>query len=251
MDTSSFEISCRERILSDNYYDFIVDYRIEKQNTNVKDYCTVMMPTGGFLAYANKNELPPLSIALYGYSIIPKLYTTQDKQALAESGILAIQNGNLQLTGKGVLVGIIDTGISYTNKAFRYSDGNTRIISIWDQTDQTGTPPMLYPYGSVYKSDDINKALNSEKPEQIVPEYDEIGHGTAMAELAAGTMYEGTEYGGAAPDADIAVVKLKEAKEYLREFNCIETNCTAYEETDIMRGHFISERLPENENSPM
>jgi subtilisin family serine protease len=37
-------------------------------------------------------------------------------------------------TGRGVIVGIIDTGIDITHNNFRKSDGTTRIVAIWDQT---------------------------------------------------------------------------------------------------------------------
>ena len=63
-------------------------------------------------------------------------------ETLNQTGILSIQNyPTLQLKGKGVLIGFLDSGIDYLSPLFRNLDGSTRILSIWDQTIQTGTPP--------------------------------------------------------------------------------------------------------------
>ena len=128
-------------------------------------------------------------------------------------------------------------GIRYAQEEFRNGAGNTRILAIWDQTVQTGTPPEGYEYGSLYTRDDINEALRAEDPYLVVPSYDEIGHGTAMASVAAGSVVDGgRSFRGAAPEADIVVVKLREAKKNLRDFYLVPDNANAYSETDIMLG---------------
>lgn len=126
-------------------------------------------------------------------------------------------------------------GIDYTNPAFRDSEGNSRILAIWDQTIQTGTPPEGFQYGTEYTRSEINRALQSDSPYDIVPSRDENGHGSAMAGVAAGSRLEnGLSYFGAAPEADIVVVKLKECKPYLREFFLVPPGVPAYQENDIM-----------------
>jgi subtilisin family serine protease len=56
-----------------------------------------------------------------------------------------------------------------------------------------------------------------------------------MAGVAAGSSVgNGLTYLGAAPGADIVVVKLKECKQYLRDFYLIPDNVPAYEENDVM-----------------
>ena len=70
---------------------------------------------------------------------------------MAVSGILRAQNQPLpDLRGQGILIGFIDTGIDYTHQAFRDPDGNTRILSIWDQTIQSENPPEGLLYGTEY-----------------------------------------------------------------------------------------------------
>lgn len=78
-------------------------------------------------------------------------------------GIAAVQNlTGLELSGEGVLVGIIDTGINYLDPIFRNLDGSTRIRRIWDQEEQSGTAPREIGYGSEYTREQINLAIQSE-----------------------------------------------------------------------------------------
>lgn len=156
-----------------------------------------------------------------------------DPNALIESGILEVQGEPLSLTGRGVLVGFVDTGIRYELDVFRRSDGSTRIVSIWDQeTDR------------FYMEEAINNALQSGDPRSIVPVTDELGHGTAMASVAAGSRIdEGRSYVGAAPDSGILAVKLKQAPKEVREYYLVPDNAVCYSETDIERGlQFLDEQ---------
>ncbi len=164
------------------------------------------------------------------------IYATLDRESLDVSGILQIQNNpNLELRGKGILIAFIDTGIDYTNKAFIYEDGTTKIRAIWDQTIYTNNPPQDYCYGTEFTSEQINEALKSSNPLSIVPVTDEVGHGTFLAGVAAGRD-EGNNYIGVAPDAELVIVKLKQAKKYLLEKNMIFVdNVPAYEGSDAFQ----------------
>ena len=129
----------------------------------------------------------------------------------------------------------IDTGISYENPVFRYSDGSSRILAIWDQTDQSGQSPEGFLYGTEYVREQIDRALELEDPHSLVPEKDEIGHGTAVASVAAGSrLEEGSLFTGAAPDCEIVAVKLRPAKQYLRDYYRIADKEPAYSTDDIL-----------------
>lgn len=156
-----------------------------------------------------------------------------DPNALIESGILEVQGEPLSLTGRGVLVGFVDTGIRYELDVFRLSNGSTRIVSIWDQEADR-----------IYMEDTINRALESENPRSIVPTTDDLGHGTAMASVAAGSRVDGgRSYIGAAPDSRILVVKLKQAPRDVREYYLVPDDAVCYSETDIEQGlHFLDEQ---------
>ena len=123
------------------------------------------------------------------------------------SCIPPVQRPPLNLTGRGVLVGIIDSGIDYANPVFRNADGTTRIHNLWDQS-LSENPPAGYLIGTEYTSEQINEALRQptiEQRRQIVPSQDISGHGTAVAGVAAGNSQE---YRGVAYESDLIVVKL-------------------------------------------
>lgn len=231
-------MSCKEKVLSNEYVDLIIDYGVEVSQEQL-DYCVTPIENLFQIAYVNKMQIPPLSVSQYVYRQIPKLYglMQQDFNAspLVNSGIIQLQSPPLALTGKGVVIGFIDTGIRYNQKEFLDAIGNTRILSIWDQTIQSGTPPEGFAFGSEYTKEDINQALRSETPLAIVPSTDELGHGTKLASVAAGSNINGGEiFTGVAPEASIVVVKLKQCKQYMRDYYLIKEDEPAYAENDIM-----------------
>lgn len=231
-------MTCKERILSNDYYDIIADFRLGYETSNL-DLCYVNLENSYYIFYWNRSELPNPNEYFYNYRSVPKLYGLMQEyfspDSLIESGITQVQREPLSLTGRNCIIVFIDTGIDYTNPLFRNPDGSSRILAIWDQTIQTGTPPEGFLYGTEYSREEINRALESEDPYAIVPSRDEIGHGSNLAAVAAGSrLGSGLEYLGAAPEADIVVVKLKECKDYLRSFYLVPRGVPAYEESDIM-----------------
>jgi subtilisin family serine protease len=158
-----------------------------------------------------------------------------DRPALETSGIIQIQQQPyLDLRGQGVLVGIVDTGIDYTQEVFRYEDGTSKIRAIYDQSIP-GTAPQGFFIGTEYTNEQINRALQSENPYEIVPQRDTDGHGTFLASVAAGRKVG--DYLGAAPDSELIVVKLKKARPfYLDLFAVPETQENAFGSTAVMVG---------------
>jgi subtilisin family serine protease len=94
------------------------------------------------------------------------------------------------LSGSGVLIGLIDSGIDYTHGCFRAEDGATRILAIWDQNllAVTGeSSPRNFTYGVEYSRETINQALQlSATADEKVRHKDTRGHGTLVAGIAAG-----------------------------------------------------------------
>lgn len=137
----------------------------------------------------------------------PKRLFFQVENGKLASCILPVQQPPLSLTGKGVVVAIIDSGIDYANPVFRNADGTTRILYLWDQS-LSENPPEGYLIGTEYTSEQINEALRQptmQERRQIVPSQDISGHGTAVAGVAAG---KGNGYRGVAYESDFIVVKL-------------------------------------------
>ena len=130
------------------------------------------------------------------YIELPKILYTSAYDSNRASCIPSVWN-NYNLTGEGILVGFLDTGIDYTHNAFKDDEGNTRIEYIYDLEN-----------GVVYDKNKINEALKSEDPFSIVPEIDLSGHGTHVAGIAcAGGNINFDNY-GVAYKSSIAMVKI-------------------------------------------
>lgn len=242
-------MDCKNRIISNDYADLIVDFDLEENmlDNTAGDFCFYQIEDNLRIFYANREELPDLSLSDYRYLYLPVCYGLMqtggggisggfNTGALEDMGILRVQREPLALTGLGCLFVCIDSGIDYTNAVFRREDGSSRILAIWDQEEQSGLPPEGFLYGSEFSNAQINEALQSDNPLEIVPTTDISGrHGTSLASIAVGSAIdEGTTFLGAAPNADIVVVKLKQAKQYLREYYMIPEETPCYQETDIL-----------------
>ncbi len=256
-------MDCRERILSEDYYDIITDFPLREELAE-DDLCYIPVENLYNLIYFNKKRVESENEYFYTHRILPKLYGLMqeggsglpgagfDPNNLIVSGITQIQREPLNLTGRGCVLVVIDTGIDYTSPVFLNPDGSSRILAIWDQTIQTGNPPDSLFYGTEYTREEINRALAAPNPYEVVKSRDEIGHGTSMAAVAAGSRLEnGLTYLGAAPEADIVVVKLKPCKRYLRDFYLLPEEVPAYEETDIMLGILYGNRFADTFRRPV
>lgn len=244
-------MDCTEAVYSDDYYDLIVEFNNRRELFSLP-LCVQDINNQYLVGYWERTGLPPFNMRNYTYAAIPKIYTTLDERAMEASGILRIQNQPaLSLKGQGVLVGIIDTGIDYQNPVFRNLDGTTRIAAIWDQTIREGPAPAGFLYGAEYTDERLDAALASEDPLALVPSVDTDGHGTYVASLAVGGASPANEFIGAAPFSTIAVVKLKEAKDFLRDFFFIRPGATAFQENDVMAGVAYLDQLAYELNMPL
>ena len=132
------------------------------------------------------------------------------------SCIDTVRRAPYNLSGRGVLIGIIDSGIDYENPDFRNEDGTTRIVSLWDQS-ASGNPPAGYTAGSEFTREEINAVLEESASDGFpglskgaAISRDTSGHGTAVAGIAAGNG-SGSEdriYRGTAPEAELIIVKM-------------------------------------------
>ena len=138
-------------------------------------------------------------------------------------------------------------GIAYDLDIFRYEDGTSRILGLWDQTitnaeeeeianhgNTADDMPFPFAYGTSWNQEQLNQALKLENPYEIVPSRDEDGHGTFLAGIAAGRPDAANDFTGMAPDAALAVVKLRQAKQYLKDYNYVDNSVNAYSEIDIL-----------------
>ena len=231
--------NCRELILSEETTEFNVlsFFMTPELMEYLHGVCYQQNNGRYFTIYSPVKELSEAFINRISYGMLPKLYGEMSTTALDISGVTQLANQPvLNLKGQGVLIGVVDSGIDYTHPAFIDEYGKTRILRIWDQTTNTGTPPEGINYGTEYTEDDINEALKAENPLDIVNTTDSTGHGTFLTGVTAGSADPANDFTGAVPEAKIIVVKLKPAKKFLRNFYFINDNVPAYQENDIMLG---------------
>ncbi len=231
--------SLEERMYSNSYHNWLA-----LQTDETVGYFAEVLGPKNFLKVGKAFSVMPIPgsndelqkyIASIAQVSVPLLYTLMDISTMDSAGITQMQfHPFVPLTGRGVLVGIIDTGIDYTNEVFINPDGKTKIVNIWDQSKPGKTNEEKFvPYGTEYTREQINEALKAEDPYSVVEQKDENGHGTFIAGLAAGNRTG--NFTGAAIDAELIVVKLKEAKPYLLNHYMISKgDVPIYQEDDIM-----------------
>lgn len=223
---------------SQRFGDFIVKYM-----QNVKDTMELFSGTSfqaineifGVL-YVPLESMGELEVTGTSYNSIPKCYTYMDMEAAGASGITRLHDHPyLKLRGKGTAVAVIDSGIDYQNAVFRNA-GGSRIAYLWDQSLEDGTDiaGTEVPYGRLFRKNDIDQALAFEDPFSVVPSRDTNGHGTALAGIAAGNMVPGENFTGAAPEATLIIIKVKPAKQYLRNFYLYPPDAEVFQENDVI-----------------
>ncbi|EGT3801047.1 bifunctional germination protease/germinant receptor pseudoprotease CspBA [Clostridioides difficile] len=125
--------------------------------------------------------------------------------ATEEMGVNFFKNNpNINITGRGTLISIADTGIDYLHPDFIYPDGTSKIVYLWDQTKE-GTPPDGFYIGTEYTREDINRAIAENDPSLS---QDEVGQGTMLSGICAGLGNVNSEYAGIAEDSELIIIKL-------------------------------------------
>ena len=206
--------------LDENYLHYVVEYRGDFQGTVDKlDYVCgfAITDTLGVVA-VQENNLPKLRKEVPEIIFVEarSIYTLQDINPSDIDNISNVKiNPYLNLTGKGILVGMIDSGINYLNQEFIREDDTSRIVSIWDQNIESEKSD--FKYGTVYNKEKIDEAIKVYRaggdPYSIVKTKDEIDHGTKMAGIIGARGYNG-KMKGIAHDCEILVVKLLQSPNY-------------------------------------
>ncbi len=264
--------NCYEAVYSEDYADYIVEYNGDRQVLEeiYSNACLLFIDNRYAVLYTRKRDSYMESFGELAYNIFPKLLApmvgtadvANDGIVMANDGrtmlsddrtnenvynspsVLSMINGEnldnesvLGLDGKDVIIGIVDTGIDILNEEFRDEAGRTRIKYAWDQsinsfsgdTLEKNTEKMTeetseeYPFGTYYTEEQLNRVV--EEGNSVLRGED--NHGNFLASIAAG------RNNGIAVNSDLVVVKLKQAKENLKELYGVRQG-EAYSEADIM-----------------
>ena len=133
---------------------------------------------------------------------------------LTASGISTFNIPYVNLTGEGILVAIIDSGIDYLHPDFIKEDGTSKIVSIWNQESDKSKPPSGMIFGSEYSNEEINEAIKNNNGDLCI---DEVGTGTIAAGIIASGGKLKETYKGIAPKAELIVVKLRQYENTYRK----------------------------------
>ena len=236
---------CGQLFTSEDCISYLVEYdgNIEKYDGKNNLYCAFKLDENYaiFCVKGDKGEEVLKTIPEIVYVEKNSLFTLAYTSPYDAANInMFHKNEYLNLTGKDVIIGVLDTGVNYLNNELTYEDDTTRIIKIWDQTMEGHNIPEGYNFGSEYSRDEINKAILESKkggdPYKIVPEKDTNGHGTYASVLIGGRGKK-PEFTGGAPDSEFLVVKLKEAKKStLTRMGLSEIREPVYESAGIVLG---------------
>lgn len=165
----------------------------------INNYAIIVAPQDVIDTLANLDEII--------YIEKPKRLNFAIENGRRVSCIDSVQEAPFNLTGKGCILCVIDSGIDYSHNTFIMQDGRSRILEIWDQSIESTLDrmPEGYNMGTRYTKEDIDRALSMPAAQRmnVVPSVDSSGHGTAVASIAAGV----------ATEADLIIVKLGSAQE--------------------------------------
>lgn len=217
-------------IFSDpNYYHYVVQYEgnIEEEISKQPGYFVTIINDKYAIVSTNQEAQLNIQGAIFSTVVFVAqidIFTLQEISPVKASGADFLQlELPLRLTGRGVTVAIIDTGIDYLNREFMKENGETRIEYIWDQTIQSTNieEGNIVPYGTVYEKNKIQEAIKAfnegKSPYEIVPSRDEIGHGTNMAGII-GARGINPNLKGIAPECDFIIIKLIQSIKVMMNF---------------------------------
>lgn len=231
--------NCYEAVYSEDYADYIVEYNGDRQVLEeiYSNACLFFIDNRYAILYSKKRSDYMESFGNLAYNIFPKLLAPMDAAvggaAYNTPSILSMINGEnldnesvLGLDGKDIVIGIVDTGIDILNEEFLNEYGRTRIKYAWDQSVNSSSGDGYageFPFGTYYTEEQLNRFV--EEGNSVLRGED--NHGNYLASIAAG------RNNGIAVNSDLVVVKLKKAKENLKELYGVRQG-EAYSEADIM-----------------
>lgn len=209
---------------STDYYSYLVKYEanIEEEISKHPGYYVIILDDKHAIVCVQRDIIVQGSDINIGEPYFSTIVYVQPYEIFTLEQISPIKASNVQflqldlplaLSGKGVNVAIVDSGIDFLSDEFMDSNGKTRIECIWDQTISSTEKieNSMVKFGTLYTKSQIQEAINAHRegksPYDIVPSKDEIGHGTNMAGIIGATG-KNSNLKGVVPNCNFVVVKL-------------------------------------------
>lgn len=188
--------------MQDNVWEVIFQYTGNLQDIKRGQGIKIEPLSNGYaIGFVPEEQLQAFaSLPQIVYVEKPKALLLSQERGIAASCLLPVKRAPLSLTGRGVYVAVIDTGIDIFHPDFIDSEGNTRIAALWDQTIP-GNPPEPFSSGTIVEKEQINRILRGTEQWKVIPGNDPGGHGTHVASICAGNQ-------GVASSSELLVVKL-------------------------------------------
>ncbi|WP_195989140.1 S8 family peptidase [Clostridium sp. D53t1_180928_C8] len=217
-------------ISNPDYFNYLIEYQgdIIKEFEAYPDLFINIINDKYAILYIPKAKLDIIDDGFKFSTIVyikpSAMYTLQEISPIEASQVNFLQlDLPLKLTGKGIDVAIIDTGIDYLNEEFMDEFKKSRVDLIWDQTIKSTKPikDINIPFGTIYENNEIQLAIDEffkgNDPYSIVPSKDDFGHGTEMAGII-GASGKNPKLKGVANECRFIVVKLIEDFGYKSSF---------------------------------
>lgn len=188
-DDSDATMRCIVRFADDINPETIVSTYDARVNTITGKLATVLIPSHRLMDFACDNNVVSISAG--------SVVRAMSDEAARLSNVDKIQSLQTPYTGKGVIIGVIDSGFDFGHAAFKDASGRCRITAVWDQTRS---------YATVGHSSDFGYGIVVDTPEDIASLAHDLSfdtHGTHVAAIAASSA---DIYHGMAPDAELVLV---------------------------------------------
>ena len=170
-----------------------------KYHSSVKGWHYVKIPSNELNNFSSSKLLNNFHISLYPGLAHNDTMRVNNRINDVHNGVGALQNS---FTGKDVVIGYLDSGLSWEHEDFKNPDGSTRIIALWDHTQpNSSNTPVNYGYGQEWDSIGINQGLASSH-------IDNTGHGTTVAGTGSGNGLATGTHKGVAPESDIIAIEI-------------------------------------------
>ncbi|MGB6037204.1 MAG: S8 family serine peptidase, partial [Cryomorphaceae bacterium] len=169
----------------------------------IGNIASVRIPVGQMEPLRTAEYIDFIEFSLVKPQMLADVMLTNNNIQPIHAGVAPLPQAYL---GEDVIMAFLDSGIELDHPDFQNEDGTTRVISLWDHTQEEVDPfrvPQPYGYGQEWNAEDINQNIDGHEDQ---PSF--FGHGSTVTGAAAGNGSATGNFVGVAPKADIIVISV-------------------------------------------